>query len=213
MRDMACPCAGETMDSCVSSSESIPLSPLTDHGAAAVAVIIRSAKLQDIQGLTEILLQSFHPPRRWSTWFHPLLRLGIYEDLRSRLRAPAPHYTCLIAIKAPSEEIIGTAEISLRGWCYPQARTGYISNLAVSPAYRRRGIARQLLSKCEQVAEEWHCHTLALHVLDNNRSAKALYDGLGYQTQSGEWHWSSGWLNRPRRLLLEKSLLGWESLV
>ncbi|BFM39569.1 GNAT family N-acetyltransferase [Synechocystis sp. LKSZ1] len=194
------------MDSCVSSSESITFVPLAHHGAAPMGVTIRCAKLQDIQGLTEVLLQSFHPPRRWSAWFHPLLRLGIYEDLRSRLRASSPHYTCLIALRAPDEEIIGTAEISLRGWFYPQARTGYISNLAVSPAHRRHGVARQLLLKCEQVARDWNCHTLALHVLDNNHSAKSLYDDLGYQTQGTDFQWPTGLFHWPRRLLLEKSL-------
>ena len=201
------------MDSCVSSSESITLIVPAEPGAAPVGVTIRCAKPQDIRGLTEVLLHSFHPPQRWSAWFQPLFRLGIYEDLRTRLRAPSPHYTCLIALKAPCEEIVGTAEVSLRGWFYPQARTGYISNLAVSPAYRRHGIARQLLLKCEQVAGEWNCHRLALHVLDNNHSAKALYEGLGYQIQGTEFHWPTGLFHRPRRLLLEKSLAGRVSLV
>ncbi len=193
------------MDFCLSPSESTPLSATS---APFVAAQIRFAQFKDIQGLSEVLLQSFHPAGDWLSLFHPLLRLGIHEDLRARLRAPKSDYYCLLAIAHPSQEIIGTTEISLKNWYYPQTRTGYISNLAVSPAFRRHGVARQLLLKCELVAQEWQCHGLALHVLDNNHQAKTLYTGLGYQTKPMEFSWPSGFFPRPRRLLLEKTLRG-----
>jgi ribosomal protein S18 acetylase RimI-like enzyme len=101
---------------------------------------IRSATLADSAALATLLSQSFPlVPIGWD-WLLPLVRLGIYEDLRQRLRDPAapffpgaverPHYACWVAVAAApgshldlhpgthpgthpaAEEIVGTAEIS-----------------------------------------------------------------------------------------------------
>jgi GNAT superfamily N-acetyltransferase len=91
---------------------------------------IRSATLADSAALATLLSQSFPlVPIGWD-WLLPLVRLGIYEDLRQRLREPAApffpgtaartHYACWVAVAAGAsvgnhpdrEEIVGTAEIS-----------------------------------------------------------------------------------------------------
>ena len=54
-------------------------------------------------------------------------------------------------------------------------------NLAVNKAYRRRGIAKALLSICEKkVRDDWGKQTLHLEVRDDNIAAKELYFGCGY---------------------------------
>jgi ribosomal protein S18 acetylase RimI-like enzyme len=176
--------------------------------------MIRVAQSKDIKGLAEVLTESFHSPNGFLGWTYPLLKMGIYEDLRSRLRSEEPYYSCLVAstaltTKTPQEEIIGTAEIALRypnTWSLIGLQRPYISNLAVSNSYRRRGVARNLLLKCEQTALEWGFRSISLHVLENNHQAKQLYFSSGYQLDQiepslGHWLFKS-----PRRLLLQKQI-------
>jgi ribosomal protein S18 acetylase RimI-like enzyme len=64
-----------------------------------VAVQVRCARPQDLQTLASLLTASFHSRQGWRQWIYPLLRLAIYEDLRTRLTTatqPKP-YACLVA--------------------------------------------------------------------------------------------------------------------
>ncbi len=169
------------------------------------SVITRSAESGDIKRVADVLTHSFYPPQGVLYWLHPVLQLGLYEDLRNRLRSSSHHYKCIVA--AEGKEIVGTVEIALRNNSPKAASSPYLSNLAVHHVYRRQGIARQLLRKCEQIAIEWGCDTLSLHVLENNHSAKQLYITSGYQLQRIEWGWSSWLFQTPRRLFLQKKSL------
>ncbi|BAP17669.1 GNAT family N-acetyltransferase [cyanobacterium endosymbiont of Epithemia turgida] len=173
-------------------------------------VIVRVAQMSDIKGLTEVLIGSFYSPKQWLSWLQPLFRLEIHEDLRTRFRSHSPYYCCLVAM-VPSEtfndsqeSVIGTVEITLGSRFYSQSL--YISNLAVSHAYRKQGVAKHLLQKCEQVALEWGHRSLSLHVLEDNYPAKRLYLNNGYQIQRIELAWQSWLLKTPRRLFLKKIL-------
>ncbi|MEY2985416.1 MAG: hypothetical protein RLZZ568_2033 [Cyanobacteriota bacterium] len=170
------------------------------------SITIRLATPDDIAALATLLLKSFHPPQGWLVWTYPFLRLGISEDLRLRLRNGDANYRCLIAVSRGEQEIIGTAEIALKPWFYQPKPTAYISNLAVSPHHRRLGVAKQLLQRCQTVAEQWHCHRVSLHVLDNNMAAQRLYQAAGFCCQRSEWSWQSWLWQKPRRLLWEKTL-------
>ena len=55
---------------------------------------------------------------------------------------------------------------------------GYINNVAVLPAFRRRGIARALLTELEKHTEG--LAFLTLEVRESNTAAQALYISLGY---------------------------------
>ena len=59
--------------------------------------VIRAAQQKDLEGLAEVLADSFHSRTGWMHWVYPLLRLGIYEDLRHQLHSPSSHYICLVA--------------------------------------------------------------------------------------------------------------------
>ncbi len=173
---------------------------------------IRIAKPKDINEITEVLMVSFHPPRQFWRWFYPLIRLGIYEDLRSRLRSASPHYQCLVAYRsfktnqATLEEIIGTVELSLRSGLSRSSPGLYLANLAVNPEYRRQGVGRLLLTKCEQIAGEWGFQKVFLHVLEDNESAKRLYFSIGYQLERTEFSLESWLFRKPKRLLLGKRI-------
>jgi ribosomal protein S18 acetylase RimI-like enzyme len=173
---------------------------------------IRTAQVRDLNTLAEILTDSFHPPTGLMRWASPMLRLGIYEDLRNRLRSNTPNFACFVAVASMPiatgyrEELVGTVELALRSssWQPRASQYPYISNLAVSQSCRRQGVGRQLLLACEQMALEWGYSDLYLHVLENNHQARQLYLKAGYQLRQAESDCSSWLLGRPKRLFLQK---------
>ena len=89
----------------------------------------------------------------------------------------------------------------------------YISNLAVSREFRRRGIAQELLESCEQLTRSWGYSELHLHVMGDNERGRNLYQKLGYEIVSVEFVWSILPWHRPERLFLRKQLDGTQSSV
>lgn len=183
--------------------------------AGASCFTVRAAQAQDLSTLAEVLADSFHSRTGLMGWVYPMLRLGIYEDLRNRLRSASPHYVCLVAVAGvgaianSSEKLVGTVEIALRSppsWQLRSSQYPYISNLAVSQSCRRQGVAKQLLLACERTAIEWGFSDIYLHVLENNHQARQLYLKAGYQLHQAEPNYT-GWLfGHPRRLFLHKRL-------
>lgn len=181
---------------------------------------IRIAQLTDLAGLTDILADSFHSRSGLRQWFHPLLRMGIYEDLRHRLRSATPNYVCLVAVNtvtqadlsslSPEDALIGTVEMALRPahlfQFHPASKHLYLSNLAVRVEHRRQGVAYHLLAACENIALSWGFQDIYLHVLENNYQARRLYLKTGYTLQQADPNWSSWLLRQPRRLFLHKRL-------
>ncbi len=185
-------------------------SALEINSSCCVSINIREAKLKDVKALTEVLTLSFHPSEGWLSFLQPILKLGVYEDLRSRLRGIVPYYCCLVAVELSTtpqktkEKVIGTIELSLRSGF--NGHYLYISNLAVLESHRRQGIAKQLLRKCEAIASKWGYDTLNLHVLDNNDAAKQLYLSNGYQISQTELMWPDWLLFRSQKLFLKKKI-------
>ncbi|HIK32969.1 MAG TPA: GNAT family N-acetyltransferase [Oscillatoriales cyanobacterium M59_W2019_021] len=176
---------------------------------------IRTATSDDLNDLAEILAASFHSRTGWNRWLYPLLRLGIYEDLKHRFRSRNDHYICLVAFyDVPTQNdpshgttIAGTVEMNLKTafpWSVSSCQYPYISNLAVRAQFRRQGIARQLLLTCERVAQEWGYTTLYLHVLEDNDRARQLYDRLGYRLHRTE----TPLFGKSKRLFLQKRSIG-----
>lgn len=182
---------------------------------------IRVAASNDLTQLADILAMSFHSREGFVEWVYPVLRLGIYEDLKNRLRSKAEHYICLVAelvsrdlgtenYRSPgTQSITGTIEMALRSrfpWQIPSYDYPYLSNLAVHPEYRRQGVAQQLLNNCEDTAREWGFSEIYLHVLENNHAARQLYYQAGYRLQQVDWHWTYWLFGQPRRLFLRKQI-------
>ncbi|MFM9266144.1 GNAT family N-acetyltransferase [Tychonema sp. BBK16] len=188
------------------------------HISQNCGFLVRIADANDLTQLADILASSFHSRDGFIDWIYPVLRLGIYEDLKNRLRSKTKHYICLVSELVSREEnslakqpesIAGTVEVALRSrlaWQLPSSDYPYLSNLAVHPEYRRQGVAQQLLSSCEQSAREWGFSEIYLHVLENNHAARQLYYQAGYRLEQVEWDWSCWLLGQPRRLFLRKKL-------
>lgn len=58
---------------------------------------------------------------------------------------------------------------------------GYVDNIAVSPAFRRRGIARALLKAALSRCGELRLSFLSLEVRKSNEAAIALYRSFGFE--------------------------------
>jgi ribosomal protein S18 acetylase RimI-like enzyme len=58
---------------------------------------------------------------------------------------------------------------------------GWVSMVVVDPAYRRRGLARELLGRAEKATRARGKPHIALDVLAANVPARALYERLGYR--------------------------------
>ncbi len=173
---------------------------------------IRAATPNDLAGIAQIIAESFHAQDGFWGWAFPLLRLGIYEDLKHRFSSPAPHHVCLVAIDtttASTHNLVGTVELGVRfsdSWRQPGKSFPYLSNLAVHPQYRRHGVASELLMSCEKFSHEWGFQDLYLHVLENNHKARKLYFKLGYKMHKLESYWNTFLFSRSRQVLLHKHL-------
>ncbi len=60
---------------------------------------------------------------------------------------------------------------------------GYMTNLAVLPEYRKKGIATALLNKLDAFASENKLSFISLEVRKSNLSAISLYEKFGYKTE------------------------------
>ncbi len=168
---------------------------------------LRSLEGQDLLSVAKLLCDSFYPPGSHWHWAIPLLRAGIYQDLRSRFVSQKPKHVCFVVVQASStqQKLVGTVELTLKALWLLGSPIPYISNLAVSSEYRRQGVAQNLLLACEKAARSWNADSLYLNVLKTNTSAQRLYAKASYYSEPQQRHlWPS--LGRSNRLLLRKQL-------
>ena len=111
----------------------------------------------DVEQLTDIEKECFA---------HPLGE----EQIRSLLRNKN---TVFLAFR---EKALLTGSV----WVQVVLDEGYIGNVAVRPAYRRRGIAGALLQALETLGREKALSFLTLEVRAGNAPAIALYEKNGY---------------------------------
>ena len=78
-------------------------------------------------------------------------------------------------------------------------------NIAVTPGFRRQGIARELIQALIRELKEWESHSLTLEVRASNAPARGLYESLGF-AQAGR---RPGYYRNPKEdaLILRKE---WE---
>ncbi|WP_442938528.1 GNAT family N-acetyltransferase [Nostoc sp.] len=173
---------------------------------------VRTAIPADLIDVSQIIAESFHSQKGLWGWAFPLLRLGIYEDLRHRMASPPPRHVCLVAFEGTSgaaNNLVGSVELGVRysdSWNQTSIGFPYLSNLAVHPKYRRHGVASGLLTSCEKVSREWGFQDLYLHVLENNHEARQLYFKVGYRVHKVESNLNRFLLGRSSQMLLHKHL-------
>ena len=99
-------------------------------------------------------------------------------------------------------------------WCVPDAALPapwpsgkpqrlYLSNMAVAPSWRRRGLATALLAAAERLARAWGETQVYLHVDEVNANGRKLYEAAGFTLQDADPFWV---LPPKRKLLLAKEI-------
>lgn len=63
-------------------------------------------------------------------------------------------------------------------------KNGFIFELWIDEKFRGRGYGREAMLQLEDIAREMGLKSLGLHVFSYNRTARALYEKLGYEVSS-----------------------------
>jgi len=80
-------------------------------------------------------------------------------------------------------EEVGWAQLH---WSAPEVAE--VVALEVAPAYRGRGLGRQILERCLEVARRHGARTVTAHTSPHNGPAYRLFLGLGFRPQNQESH-------------------------
>ena len=82
-------------------------------------------------------------------------------------------------------EVDGTLAGAVSLWIQPRLNwttpQGWIPDLYVDPAHRRRGIARALLDACADECRRRGCHVLVLESGHHRAEAHGLYEAYGFE--------------------------------
>jgi ribosomal-protein-alanine N-acetyltransferase len=123
---------------------------------------LRKLKLRDLGSIEEIERASYPTP--WS-------RSMFAGELAK------PSSICLGAVDGAQDELVGYLIISryVDAW--------HVMNIAVAPAYRRKGIARALMERLFEVTERDARRGYTLEVRVSNDAAISLYEALGFRAR------------------------------
>ena len=123
-----------------------------------------------------------------------ILSAALQRDMQERFTQRNRNENALILAENEEGEIVGVIGIDvqrLSNKALNEDRTGIqdqrlserplLSSLAVSPKYRRRGIAKKLCREAERTAKRWGYDEVLLKVEADNSRARSLYRSLGYR--------------------------------
>ena len=130
---------------------------MTDNKMKVRIVPMTADHLDDIARLEQICFS-----RPWS-------RRMLAEELENQCAA------FLVALEPGTDKVIGYAGLLV------MADEGYITNVAVFPEYRRRGVAEQIIQVFCDFAQGNHLAFLTLEVRPSNAPAISLYNSFGFE--------------------------------
>lgn len=121
-------------------------------------LIIRQAQIKDVKEMATLDVLCFTEP--WS-------EDSFYKELTENKVA-------LYLVSEIEGKVVGYAGVWL------VSGEGHITNIAVSPSFRRKKIAENMVTVMINVAEEENVKMLTLEVRQSNEAAKSLYRKLGF---------------------------------
>jgi len=116
---------------------------------------------------------------------------SLAKDQRSLLGAlndPLRAYSPLDGFICKSMDTI-VGNISITPFKKGQEKVCFVSNVAVNPDYRLRGVAGSLVREVEKYAKKAGFDSIWLQVRKENEVAKHLYKSLNYQEQASRTTW------------------------
>lgn len=130
---------------------------MTDNKMKVRIVPMTADHLDDVARLEQICFS-----RPWS-------RRMLAEELENQCAA------FLVALEPGTDKVVGYAGLLV------MADEGYITNVAVFPEYRRRGVAEQIIQVFCDFAQGNHLAFLTLEVRPGNAPAISLYNSFGFE--------------------------------
>ena len=154
----------------------------SDNDTTPASFAIRPCRYADLPVVSDIIINSFY-----QTSPYPFKHLYLLAEL-NRLQQNFPYndaqrHVMLVATTIGNNEVVAFCDIDAR----PATRAidpprPYLSDLAVRPDCRRRGIAKHMVQECERIAtHDMNRRELYIRVEENNTAAVQMYNGLGYE--------------------------------
>lgn len=125
-------------------------------------ITIRKASINDYDTLVDL----------WTASGLPYKPEG--RDSRETMQKEFQRGISTYLIAEDQQKPIGTVLITHDG------RRGWINRLAVTPGYRKRGIARQLINEAEKVLDEQGIGIYACLIEGYNQTSLEVFQKLGY---------------------------------
>lgn len=155
---------------------------------------VRSASYDDLPRVAELMTDCFYPG------LNAMLRPVRYLMELDRLQGNFPyddidrHYYLCVFDTSTGDCLVGFCDIDGRilerrqGLVSALSPLGnvrrpqpYLSDLAVNSSWRRKGVAKTLMSKAERLAREMGYNELYLGVNGDNHLALQMYSKMGYE--------------------------------
>lgn len=135
--------------------------PVAPSSFSPSLLVLRPAHKEEVEQLAQLEALSFSAP--WSL-----------ASLQSLMDQPAFSLCCCVAeTEGASPELLGYLAMLQLG------EEAELLRLAISPAHRRRGLARFAL--LEWLGQHPGCQEIFLEVRESNQPARRLYESLGFQ--------------------------------
>jgi ribosomal-protein-alanine N-acetyltransferase len=135
------------------------------RGTTSTRVGVEDATEADVADLCAILEAAFPPAQR------PTAPVDTEHSIREELARPWSH---VWVARGPDDRALGFLVF------WHVADEIHVLNVAVDPAYRRRGVGRELMSKAIEFGRSRRVRHLLLEVRRSNAAAIALYRSLGF---------------------------------
>ncbi|GAC1350753.1 MAG: hypothetical protein NVSMB27_36280 [Ktedonobacteraceae bacterium] len=139
-------------------------------------LVIRLATPEDIPQIEVLDTFSLSPTR------------NIHREMEKYFGSvdPSTHEKTLIFLGEVEHTLAAKAELMLPSEG-ASCGIGYVKRVVVHPAFRKQGLARQLMQYIITFARtEQHLEAIDLHVWEDNYSAIRLYESLGFELQHRE---------------------------
>jgi len=143
---------------------------------------VRNCKYAELAVVADIIMASFYQTS--ASPFKSLYRIAELNRLQQNFPYnDADRHVMLVATCSNTKEVVAFCDLDARPPTRPtDPPRPYLSDLAVIPAFRRRGIAKLMVETSEGIAQtDMKKEGMYIKVEENNVAAVQMYDKLGYE--------------------------------
>ncbi|CAB9498054.1 FR47-like protein [Seminavis robusta] len=154
-----------------------------------IKIKIRDCKYGELHPVSHLVLDAFYADKPNDIFMH-MYRLAELNRLQQNFpyADQMMKHRMLVAMASDNnnnDDIVGFVDVDARtappNKEYKHNPRPMLSDLMVNPRMRRKGIAKQLVQRCEEICRQDFQETeLYIRVLKDNEAAIAMYDSLGY---------------------------------